>query len=142
MKLHFPVNEIEKALEEINTAKTANPLYGEVTGKGFWLVGDQGVYLMPNTHDGKYHGAHIDNPGVKHEKICVYAEECNPQKVDFDTWWENKRASFGGDDGVEFIELATIESLIVKARKSPSAAYLVIDIKPKQFSFSVAYKVA
>lgn len=142
MKLHFPIQEIEKALEEINTAKTANPLYGEVTGKGFWIVGDEGVYLTPNTFDGKYHGAHIDNPGVKREKIFIYAEECNPHKVDFDTWWENKRASFGGDDGIEFIELATIESQIAKARKSPSAAYLVIDVTPKQFSFSVAYKLA
>jgi hypothetical protein len=142
MKLHFPANEIEKALEEIKTATTANPLYGEVTGKGFWLVGDQGVYLMPNTINGKYHGAHIGKPGVKHKKICVYANECNPDKLEFSVWWENKRASFGGDDGIEFIELATIENLIAKARKGKAEAYLVIDISPKQFNLSVAYKVA
>ena len=47
MKLHFPWNEIEKLIEEVDTATIARTLYEEETGKGLWLVGDQGVYLMP-----------------------------------------------------------------------------------------------
>lgn len=47
MKLHFSWTQIEKALEEVRTASTARPLYEEETGKGLWLVGDEGVYLMP-----------------------------------------------------------------------------------------------
>jgi hypothetical protein len=45
---------------------------GEITGKGLWLVGDQGVYLMPNT-DGK-------------TRTIAYARECDPTKLEFDEW--------------------------------------------------------
>lgn len=106
MKLHFPWNGIEKILEEINTATTARTLYEEVTGKGFWLVGDHGVYLMANTTDGAL------NKNRKDEKhFVVYADECNPDTLDFDTWWENKRRSFGGDDDCFFISSAEIEEM-------------------------------
>jgi hypothetical protein len=67
-------------------------LYDEVTGKGFWLVGDQGVYLM--------HNGQTPEGGKNH---VVYAVECNPEKVAFDEWWDVKRATFGGDDGVDFL---------------------------------------
>ncbi len=51
MKLHFPWPAIEQALENLRTAGTVRTLYDQNTGKGFWLIGDQGVYLMPNTAD-------------------------------------------------------------------------------------------
>jgi hypothetical protein len=135
MKLHFSLKELEPAIEEVRTAKTADPLYGAVTGKGFWLIGDQGVYLSPNTHDGSYY-QQMDK--TKWKRLCIFARECDPEKLDFDTCWNNKRASFGGDDGVEFIEFATIEKLVQEAKKQGRAKYLVIDISPKQFSLSVA----
>src|SRR5262245_55604034 len=105
MKLHFPWNEIEMALQEVRTAATARPLYGKDTGKGLWLVGDEGVYFMPNTTDGIHHKCRSKSDPL----LVVYARECDPNKLAFDTWWANKRASFGGDDGVEFLELADIE---------------------------------
>jgi len=43
--------------------------------------------------------------------FVVYAKECNPTKLKFDEWRENKRASFGGDDGVEFIDLEETKRL-------------------------------
>lgn len=52
MQLNFPWTGIETLLEEIRSAKTVKPMYKRKTGKGFWLVGDQGVYLMANTSDG------------------------------------------------------------------------------------------
>jgi len=63
--------------------------------KGLWLVGDQGVYLMSNAHP---------KDEIAGDSVC-YAEGCNPDKDDFDTWWANKNRIFGGDDGVEFISM-------------------------------------
>jgi hypothetical protein len=132
MKLHFPWNQIEKALEEVRTAATARTLYETETGKGLWLVGDEGVYLMPNTTDGVHHRKLTE----KDRRLVVYAKECDPTKLDFDTWWENKRASFGGDDGVEFFELAEIERLASTAPKG-APKYLVAEISPQQIALSV-----
>ena len=68
---------------------------------GLWLVGDQGIYFMSN--------AHVELPkGQKND--VAYAIEANPTRVPFDDWWDVKNRSFGGDDGVEFIELETIEA--------------------------------
>lgn len=104
MQLHFPWNELVKAFEEIDSATTARTLYDRETGKGFWLVGDSGVYLLPNTTDGVHHA----NQG---DRVVIYADECNPLKLDFDTWWNNKRRSFGGDDGCEFLSATDIRRL-------------------------------
>jgi hypothetical protein len=67
---------------------------------GFWIVGDEGVYLMAN-------GKAIE----AERQPLVYADECNPQTLPFDQWWEYKCASFGGDDGAEFIDRQTVENI-------------------------------
>lgn len=131
MKLHFPLKDIDKLLEELNTAKTAQPLYGEETGKGFWLVGDQGVYLMANTSDGIHHL----KLGKNERRPVVYARECNPDTMEFDDWWEAKRQSFGGDDGSEFIGLDEVLKLIHQTGEYAEA--LVVDITPNQYALSV-----
>src|SRR3984885_946579 len=77
MKLHFPWADVSKALDEVRSATGIRPLYGTDTGPGLWLVGDQGVYLMPNT------------TGTK--RTIVYARECDPTKLDFETWRANMR---------------------------------------------------
>ena len=126
MKLHFPWPDVAKLLDEVRAARTAKPLYEQVTGKGLWLVGDSGVYLMPNTeHEGK--------PNV------VYAKECDPTKCEFDEWWSVKRATFGGDDGVEFISLAEIEKI---SAGSPDAQplNLCINFTPTRMTISMQWK--
>ena len=68
---------------------------------GFWLVGDNGVYLMHN--------------GVKpdgEKPLVVYANECNPDTQPFDEWWANKNDTFGGDDGVDYFEAAQIRECV------------------------------
>lgn len=86
---------------EVAWLKGVKTLYEAETGPGFWLVGDHGVYLM--------HNAVLDEgqkPGV------VYAVECDPTTMDFDDWWDAKRATFGGDDGVDFIDLPTVRQVV------------------------------
>lgn len=134
MKLHFPWNEIEKLIEEVDTATTARTLYEEKTGKGLWLVGDQGVYLMPNTTDGIHHA----KLGKDDRRLVVYARECS---LDRDDWWETKRQSFGGDDGVEFLDLNEIRELAAHGSQDgykPDS--LAIEFMADQFALSVVFK--
>lgn len=86
--------------------KEVRTLYDEKTGEGFWLVGDQGVYLM---HNG---APHERAEGDKTGQPVAYARECNPETLEFEEWWSAKNATFGADDGVEFIERATIEKVV------------------------------
>jgi hypothetical protein len=130
MKLHFPITEIKKGVEELKTAKTKPKRFDwEVmetieSELGFMLVGDQGVYLMPITKDGKHNSNRKDDEGL----LVTYAKECDPTKLEFDEWWENKRNSFGGDDGADFIGLNELEPIIAKAKR-----HLVINISASEF---------
>lgn len=133
MKLHFPVKEIQKGIEELKTAKTTPERYDWDLQKtvpselGFMLVGDQGVYLMPNTRDGKHNAKRKKDDGL----FVTYANECDPTKLEFDVWWENKNRSFGGDDGAEFIALNELESIVAKAKQ-----HLVIELSATQFAIT------
>ncbi|MBX4962664.1 DUF3085 domain-containing protein [Rhizobium binae] len=77
---------------------------------GLWLVGDHGVYLLSN---GKL------AEGAK--PLVAYAEECDPHKND--DWFEVKRQTFGGDDGVDFLDARGLEALIAA---SPGCTHLGI----------------
>lgn len=123
-KLHFAWAEVSKTLDEVRNATSVRPLYKTDTGPGLWLVGDEGVYLMPNT--------------TATERTIVYARECDPTKLDFETWWANKQVSFGGDDGVEFIDLKGIDTLATTFRTGKRhPRYLVIAITPERFSIEI-----
>ena len=125
MKLHFPWPEVAKALDEVRAATVLKPLYGNVTGKGLWLVGDEGVYLMPNTEG--------------ETRTIVYAKECDPSKCD--DWWDVKRATFGGDDGVAFISVEEIERISATSTGAQPLS-LTINFTPKRMTISVQWKRA
>lgn len=89
---------------------------------GLMLVGDQGVYFMSNAKD--------DRPvGVKRD--VAYALEINPTKVAFDDWWDAKNHSFGGDDGVEFVTIETIEAWLA----GQSGKHLRLELTPTSMRF-------
>ena len=125
MKLHFPWSEVAKALDEVRAATVVRPLYEQVTGKGLWLVGDDGVDLMPNTE-----GA---------TRTIAYAKECDPTKLEFDECWHAKRATFGGDDGVEFISIEEIER-ISSGTPNAQPLNLCINFTPKRMTISIQWK--
>jgi hypothetical protein len=91
-----------------------NPHYGLRPCKdeqpGLWLVGDHGVYLLSN---GKLAGGQ--------KPLVVYAEECDPATND--DWFEVKRRTFGGDDGVNFLDAGQLEAMMAV---SPDATHLRI----------------
>lgn len=88
---------------------------------GVWLVGDEGVHIMSN---GKL--ADAQRP------LVVYARECDP-KTNPD-YWHYKRQHFGGDDGVEFLDAATLMKLIAAA---PKATHLQITLTDGDISLSL-----
>ncbi|MBA4372255.1 MAG: hypothetical protein C0402_05285 [Thermodesulfovibrio sp.] len=113
MKLRFEKNKLLEAIKHCRSGEP-KPLYGKKTGAGLWLVGDEGIYLMSNG----------SSPGWP----VVYAEECNPKTLDFETWWSVKRRSFGGDDGVEFISAEAVESILIACD-----SHLVINLTPRNY---------
>jgi Protein of unknown function (DUF3085) len=137
MRLTFPIGGVFEALTELRAATACRTLYDEQTGKGLWLVGDQGVYLMPNTTDGPRAAGR--KPGDSN--FVVYARECDPTKLAFDTWWANKKASFGGDDGVEFIPMMDIEQITTQPPGPGLAAdHLFIELTASRFSMGVIWR--
>ncbi|THK36766.1 DUF3085 domain-containing protein [Ensifer sp. MPMI2T] len=88
---------------------------------GLWLVGDHGVYVCSN-------GALAEG----HKPLVAYAEECDP--LSNDDWFEVKRRTFGGDDGVDFLDADELEALIAA---SPGCTHLAIDFSPAAIELRV-----
>jgi len=110
--LSFPLEKVRDVLDRGRTDAATyggfrNPYYGLRPGEGeepeIWLVGDHGVYLMSN---GKL------PDGAR--PLVVYAEQCDPTTSD--DWLYIKRATFGGDDGVEFLDGAYLEAMMAASR--------------------------
>lgn len=117
--LSFPLTSVRQVITRGRDDAEAhggfrNPYYSLRPGKdekpGLWLVGDQGVYLLSN---GKL------PDGTK--PLVVYAEDCDPRTND--DWFDVKRRTFGGDDGVDFIGAEQLEAMMAAA---PEATHLHI----------------
>jgi hypothetical protein len=117
MELTFPYEQLRDLLANAETRwpEGLRERYDEKDDPGFWLVGDQGVYLMHN-------GLLIEGQ----KPPIVFARECNPETMPFDEWWDAKNASFGGDDGVEFIDADVVRKAV--ADKSP----LLVTLSPNE----------
>jgi hypothetical protein len=119
--LTFPWPKVLMAVAEVRAARDVRTLYGAKTGPGLWLVGDEGVYLMSNT--------------TAKARTIVYARECDPTKLPFDTWWANKQATFGGGDGIEFVPLKDIETSAAEFQKEYGPPrFFHVDMTPDNFS--------
>lgn len=117
--LSFPIESVRAVIARGRADAEANggfrnPHYGLHPGldeqPGVWLVGDHGVYLCSNGRlpDGE-------------KPFVAYALECDPRTND--DWFEVKRKTFGGDDGVESIDAVQLEAMIAAA---PNARHLGI----------------
>ena len=59
--------------------------------------------------------------------VVAHAAEANPA-AGVDGWWEVKRAAFGGDDGVVFLELEFAEGMLARAQNGR----VCMDLSPTQ----------
>jgi len=126
VQIKFDLGGIEKILAHTESHEESFSHYGKKRGKGFWLVGDQGVYLMSNSTVVLPSADTIDSPPEQRHSFVAYGQGLSP---DDENWWELKRATFGGDDGVEFIGLRTMKGAIALA-KSKHRNYIELDISP------------
>ncbi|MFC0808972.1 DUF3085 domain-containing protein [Ensifer sp. P24N7] len=102
MRLTFPYHPLRELLIEAE-ARWRQGLrlrWGIKDPAGFWLIGDQGVYLM---HNGLF---------VEGEQRVVYALECDPTTMPFEQWSSAKRTSFGCFSGCEFIDGETVRDAV------------------------------
>lgn len=102
-----------------------NPYYGLKPGEGerpgLWLVGDNGVYIMSNGRLAE---------GVR--LLVVYSEECHP--VGNPDWFDYKRRHFGGDDGIEFID---VEQLVPLIDRDLRFTHLRVQLSEHEISLSL-----
>lgn len=118
--IHFNVGEVRVLIAHTLAAPSHSPSYedlfnpkyhkgGKVLKKDGWpdgnnidesllpaglfLVKDQGAYLMSSGKPG------LQKPDGK-GSVVAYAAEVNPEKLEFDDWYEAARRIFGGDDCV------------------------------------------
>jgi hypothetical protein len=123
--LHFPLAAVKAEYEAVKAASSwSRPYCGHPGEPAFWLVGDQGVYLMGNDK-GRV-------PEGEGGRPVVYAREC--PRDDYDA----KRRLFGGDDGVEVIPIRDIEVWVVAAQKLGHAE-VMIDLKPESLALAFAF---
>jgi len=141
MKLHFNANDIKELLEHSRAAEKRSPTYAQMfegayrfDGKnvniesledledwpqspevnpkklppGLCLVGDQGVYFMSN--------ATLNLRSTAGASYRVAKAFETDSKIEPDQWYNNKVASFGGDDGTEFATEAFLEGVLRLAR--------------------------
>lgn len=95
MKMRFNVADLRRIVTQAESADKHRAVFGQDGDRpGLWLVGDDGVYLMANC-----------DPPVMADGTAdvVYAEQF--KETPKDEWWDLKRSLFGGDDGVEFLDL-------------------------------------
>ena len=128
--LSFPIASVQDVISRGKADAAANggfrdPQFGlsdaDNQKPGLWLVGDHGVYLMSNG---------ILAEGTK--PLVVYAEECDPNRSD--DWFEVKRSTFGGDDGVDFIDAEGLEAMMVAA---PCCTHLSISFEADAMTLSL-----
>lgn len=118
------IDAIKELYEHAKGCANHRSTYGEQTGPGLWLVHDQGVYLMSNGIP------HLERPGQPESSKIVPARGCDPKK-DSD-YWSAASDLVGGDDFVEFIEIATWDQCM-KMYEECGAGRVEIDVSPTQF---------
>lgn len=142
MKLHFDRALVARLLAHAEAAETHSPTLDQlfspeyqkerVIGRmpthedidetripaGLMLVGDRGVYLMSN---GK--PCLPDPDGAPN--LVAYAKEADPRGSSSD-WYDVKLASFGGDDGAEFLSAEVIRQALEATGDGP----IWIDVSP------------
>ncbi len=126
----FPIQAVRKVIARGEADAAANggfrnPYYGTRPGEGekpgFWLVGDEGVYIISN---GKLAGGQ--------KPLVVYSNECHPKGSD--DWWDYKCRHFGGDDGIEFI---AAELVVPGFNRNFGANHLGIRLNENDIWFSL-----
>lgn len=131
--LKFDKADVQRLVDHVKAHPEYVALYGqpETVKPGLWLVGDHGVYLMTNTKEKLLNDNQLSASDTEPGRcFVVYAEGINPEKDDSGDWWDRKVETFGGDDGVEFLELEAVENQLKRVKR-----WLQVNIQPDSLSY-------
>lgn len=134
IKLTFSTKGLRELLDHAQAAPEHSRGYAFLNdrigrpGPGLIVVGDHGIYFMSNGEPGLL--VPHQRPGGT-RNVCVYANECNPNTMEVDAWWDVKQVAFGGDDGADFIEAKTIDAAI-RLAESNNAENVTVGFMPFQ----------
>lgn len=134
MILHYKRVDVVKLLSHTVAAPAHKALWQqkETEKPGLWLVGDSGVYLMSNGNPPLKVPSDMESEAPN---FIAYARQCDASPGrDTDDWWNNKRASFGGDDGAEFIPAEDVQQWL---DTNQDVEWLEMDLEPGKMSLLV-----
>lgn len=116
MLLNFLKQDVQKILDHTKNSNRHIAIYEEESTNrpGILIVGDEGVYLMSNGEPGLLQDGTEGEATPEKPAFVVYARECNPKTLPFEEWRLVKEESFGGSDGVEFLETDFIEAALLR----------------------------
>ncbi|MFT9115140.1 MAG: DUF3085 domain-containing protein [Acetobacter malorum] len=114
-QLFSPAYQKERVIDRM---PTADDIDDTPIPAGLMLVGDQGVYLMSN-------GTPCLPDPAGSLNLVAYAKEADPRGSS-DDWYDVKLASFGGDDGAEFLSAEVIRQALEATGDGP----VWIDVNP------------
>lgn len=96
--LYFPFAGLVALAEHAKGSPSHQPdLEGNAIGPSLTIAGDHGVYMLSNGLP------MLPKANGKPGTAVVYAEGCDPDKDD--DWYDLKRSTFGGDDGIDDLGL-------------------------------------
>lgn len=95
-KLSFNAKNLSALLDHSFSCTEHKITFTGDSGPGLLICGDSGVYCMSTGNPA------IPDPERNSPNKVVCAEGCDPLK-NADDWWDVKRRTWGGDDGVDFI---------------------------------------
>lgn len=98
----FKTDDMRRCVAHALTNRTCSvDETGQPKPPGLFFVHDSGVYLMSNGSPGDK--LEPENPDSR--MYVAYADGCNPNIGNFDSWYGRSRDLVGGDDFVEFIDI-------------------------------------
>ena len=151
--LRFNINDLKPLAEHARTSAARRPRFDqlfeakyrldgkEYDGKGFpepsdidptkldpefWLVKDEGIYLISNGDPPMYQ----NDAGTS--LVVVYAEGFDPTKRDRMEVWDDSRAAVGGDDFTQGVPIEWFE--LAQRHLNSTEKFMTIEFGPTQFS--------
>lgn len=130
-RLRFDPEEVRRVWEHSKASKHWRKVWGEERHEPYLcLVHDHGVYLMsPGI-------PHLEREDKPESSFVAYAAGCNPDKQEFDDWWETSRILVGGDDFSEELPIDTFDKLFAL----PNVSEIYIDLSESNIEVGCKYR--
>jgi hypothetical protein len=135
-RLRFNVDEVRRLVAHARAAPAHAEYFGEQLGPRLMLVKDEGIYLMSNGQPRDMVDGLPDVLG--NQSFVAYAKGFDPRPpADRMDVWEKARATVGGDDFSEPLELDAISA----ACASPATTAILLHVTKTRIGLIVEERV-